>query len=418
MAKPRTDVTIDSLLDRYINPVVERQKEREAALNDTAPAEPVARDSGQIDIGQIDPCQNVTCQNDSGLSVIGQIDSGQLDRCHFAGSPLPPGGDIRSHFDKLDRNVCDVMAQHFDPACMAIYIQLYRLSWGFQKADCTVTVERLATRACVNSRTARRTLGELEERGAIVRTIQTTPKTGNHYAVRLPHEIPELVALCPTQPRIATPDNLTADKMTDDKKTADRVADKMTDDKMSGVGVNRLHAGVVPTTDKMTADRMSANIEGTTFIENNNRDVVAVLQAAGYNVDPVKVAAWIARGVTPEKVQGYIDYIRRQKGKISNPAGWLITAVESGWVVEGAASQVAAGRDVTEQVDTEEQIRELERQRLAELMAELGPERLDAMRQEEREKCKHDPGYHNQPNERMRGHYIEALLRMRLLAEM
>ena len=56
---------------------------------------------------------------------------------------------------------------------------------------------------------------------------------------------------------------------------------------------------------------------------------------------------------------------------------------------EGAASQVAAGRDVTEQVDTEEQIRAGETA-VSRTHGRTQPERLDAAAGE-REKCKHDP---------------------------
>jgi len=158
-----------------------------------------------------------------------------------------------------------------------------------------------------------------------------------------------------------------------------------------------------------------------TFKNNNNRqDVAVVLQQAGYDIDPVKVAEWIAKGVTAKTIRRYIDYIhehnrKKSKNKIENPAGWLITAVDSGWTVD--TEKAGAGSQTAQHIDAEEQRREAERQRIETRMAELGPERLEQIRQEELGKCQHDPGYHAQPNDRMRGYYVESRVHMRILAE-
>jgi hypothetical protein len=395
MARPRTDVTIDSLLDRYINPVVERQKEREAAHTQSAPSEAVQEGVSHSGI----PESSIP---ESGIPESSIPESGILE----TGIPesttpvtVPMELPTRS-WVKAANWLFDKLPAHITGTPWIVYMHLYRIAVGFNHGtSCRIGYGGLAKRTAISRTAIVNAVAELRAAGLV--DVGDTTQEGTLFTLKVPADIvdsgilesgiPEsgiLKSDIPGVPESSIPENDTPTK------------------RQRNAGVSE---SGIPEND-------TNKDKGTSTKDNNRQDVVAVLERAGYKVDPVKVAAWIARGVTAEKVQGYIDYIRRQKGKISNPTGWLITAVESGWVVEGAASQVAAGRDVTEQVDTEEQIRELERQRLAELMAELGPEHLDAMRQEEREKCKHDPGYHNQPNERMREHYIEALLRMRLLA--
>ena len=405
MAEPRNSVTIDSLLDRYINPVVERQKEREAeaARLPSTPIESIAHDTGQIVSGQIDICQK---------------DSGQI-------VSTPTGGDIRSHFDKLDRNICDVMAQHFDPTCMAIYLQLYRLSWGFQTADCTVTVERLAERSSVTTRTVRRTLIELERRGAVIRTIQTTPKTGNHYVVKLPHQIPELVTLCPTQPRITTPDKKTADKiaddtLSDDKKTADRVKAKMSCDKMSGVTAERTQAGEISTPDKKTADNLAANIEGTTFIENNNRDedthpVVVLLRQNNFDISDDCTASWVARGLSIERLQTCIAYVDGRKWDDSRD-GALVAAVDHNWPISPKYRPTKEEeKDQQNQADYEERRRREEDDWVREKKSKMTPEERTNLQTKAEAECDKDASYRILPAF-LRKHYVEAYMRAALLA--
>jgi hypothetical protein len=303
-----------------------------------------------------------------------------------------PVQEPADRFVKAANWLWDTMPGMLTPTEWIVYAHLYRLTIGFHRPDCVVGYGGLADRTRLSKATVIRTIARLRELNLL--TTGDTTQAGTQIVLLAPAGVVTMSILKESIPTMTTPGVSTVSIPT-----------------VTTPEEPQLSEGVV-TQSILTMSTIKD--KGTSTKDNNRQDVVAVLQAAGYNVDPVKVAAWIARGVTPEKVQGYIDYIRKQRGKIANPVGWLITAVEAGWSVE--ADQVAAARDMAEQVDTEEQMREMERQRVAALMAELGPERIEALRQEEREKCKHDPGYHNQPNERMRGHYIEALLRMRLLA--
>lgn len=303
-----------------------------------------------------------------------------------------PVQEPADRFVKAANWLWDTMPGMLTPTEWIVYAHLYRLTIGFHRPDCVVGYGGLADRTRLSKATVIRAIARLRELNLL--TTGDTTQAGTQIVLLAPAGVVTTSILKESIPTMTTPGVSTVSIPT-----------------VTTPEEPQLSEGVV-TQSILTMSTIKD--KGTSTKDNNRQDVVAVLAQAGYNVDPVKVAAWIARGVTAEKVQGYIDYIRKQRGKIANPVGWLITAVEAGWSVE--ADQVAAARDMAEQVDTEEQIRELERQRVEAIMAELGPERIEAMRQEEREKCKYDPGYHNQPNERMRGHYIEALLRMRLLA--
>ncbi|MEA2174810.1 MAG: Bacteriophage replication protein, partial [Blastocatellia bacterium] len=71
---------------------------------------------------------------------------------------------------ELPHQVVDHLLRLLDPYEQAVYIQLYRLSWGFNKPNCSISNPKLAQRTGMPESTVKKTLGKLKEKGLIKKT--------------------------------------------------------------------------------------------------------------------------------------------------------------------------------------------------------------------------------------------------------
>ena len=402
MAKPKkTEVTIDSLLDRYIDPVVERL-EKEKAETHGSPSEGSPSQGGPSTGSPNEGCPS---QGPLANSLPPESD-------HSDGTPVPvaPVLPPERSFTRAANWLWDMLPQHIPSLCdWAIYTYLYRLSIGYNQTSCVVSRSTIQKSLGLGRNTVIRSIASLKKRGFITEGLTT--QEGTEITLFVPIEVlgsPSQGPPSEGSPSQGPPPRGPAGSPSQGPPS--KGPPKKGQLKSGGPSQGPPSKGHIK--------------DSSTFKNNNNRqDVVAVLQEAGYAIDPVTVAAWIGKGVTVETIQRYIDYIRehnrkRSKNKIENPTGWLFAAVESGWMVDTETMrQTAASSQITQQIDTEEQRREAERQQIEARMAELGLERLEQIRQEELAKCQHDPGYRAQPSDRMRGYYVESLVHMRILAE-
>jgi DNA-binding Lrp family transcriptional regulator len=71
---------------------------------------------------------------------------------------------------ELPNQLVDHLLRLLDPYEQAVYLQLYRLSWGFNKPTCSISNPKLAERAGMPESTVKKTLGKLKAKGLIKKT--------------------------------------------------------------------------------------------------------------------------------------------------------------------------------------------------------------------------------------------------------
>lgn len=71
---------------------------------------------------------------------------------------------------ELPYQVVDHLLRLLDPMEQAVYIQLYRLSWGFNKPTCSISNPKLAERTGMPESTVKKTLAKLRAKGLVKKT--------------------------------------------------------------------------------------------------------------------------------------------------------------------------------------------------------------------------------------------------------
>jgi hypothetical protein len=81
-------------------------------------------------------------------------------------SALP---DAKGHLE-TPYQLLDHLFRHLPPPQQAVYLQLYRLSWGFKKERCFISNPGLAGRACLSISAVKENVNKLIEKGLIEKT--------------------------------------------------------------------------------------------------------------------------------------------------------------------------------------------------------------------------------------------------------
>lgn len=100
-------------------------------------------------------------------------------------SALP---DAKGHLE-TPYQLLDHLFRHLPPPQQAVYIQLYRLSWGFKKEKCFISNPGLAGRSCLSVSAVKENVNKLVEKGLIKKTgnVQGFGKNqGIEYLVHAP----------------------------------------------------------------------------------------------------------------------------------------------------------------------------------------------------------------------------------------
>lgn len=81
-------------------------------------------------------------------------------------SALP---DAKGHLE-TPYQLLDHLFRHLPPPQQSVYLQLYRLSWGFKKERCFISNPGLAGRACLSVSAVKENVNKLIEKGLIEKT--------------------------------------------------------------------------------------------------------------------------------------------------------------------------------------------------------------------------------------------------------
>ncbi len=93
---------------------------------------------------------------------------------------------------KLHRQIVDFLYPQLDPAEQAIHLQLYRLSWGYNKTTCIIGLPKLAQRSGMSTSAAQQAVNRLMTKGLIKKVRMILGKgieQGVEYEVPLPDSL-------------------------------------------------------------------------------------------------------------------------------------------------------------------------------------------------------------------------------------
>jgi hypothetical protein len=142
-------------------------------------------------------------QPDSGSQSEKPLPASQNDSQPESGSQ--PHGDSQPHnllagvasvpgFLRLPNTVVDNVLRLLDTDEQAIYVQMYRLSWGHNKATCFISLPKLAERTNIKMTSLKAALKRLEGRGLITKsdlTLGFGKQQGIKYSVSSPGRQPD-----------------------------------------------------------------------------------------------------------------------------------------------------------------------------------------------------------------------------------
>lgn len=225
------DASIDSILDKFIkrSPTDKSQESKEQTsniLSDAAPSnlhtskdqpdlkkDPISDQQISIsdqenpildqkdqqnrlpDSSSLLKNEPPACQNNSLLENNSLVDSTSLLKTTSLPltnlwSSIEP---VKGHL-KLPHVYTDGLARLLDPAEQVVYLQLFRLSWGYGKDSCIIGLPKLAERANVSRSTAQQAIKKLLEKKLLEKidwTIGYGKEQGTVYRLPIPNSLLE-----------------------------------------------------------------------------------------------------------------------------------------------------------------------------------------------------------------------------------
>lgn len=109
--------------------------------------------------------------------------------------------DVKGH-SEIPHQILDHLCRHLEPEEQVIYMQLYRLSWGFGKDTCEISNPRLSERSNVPLSTMKRKVSQLVSKG-LVEKINTIMGYGKDQAVVYRVSAPSWQLAKGSQPRVS-----------------------------------------------------------------------------------------------------------------------------------------------------------------------------------------------------------------------
>lgn len=152
-------------------------------------------DSGSLLDSDKDAYQNNSLLNSNSLPDSGSLPIEKIQIEHVE-KPLNMMASLpeTSGFMKFWHQLTDHLYRQLTPAEQIVHLQLYRLSWGYNKPKCLIGLPKLAERAGVSRSTAQQAVNGLVRKGLIrkVRSvIGSNKEQGTEYAIEPPSRLLE-----------------------------------------------------------------------------------------------------------------------------------------------------------------------------------------------------------------------------------
>ena len=369
MSKRKSEVSIDSLLDRYINPIVERasKPQRESVVTTSIP---------KVSIPKV------------------SIPKVSIPATTTPSVPVEPPTD---KFVRAGNWLWDSLPSLLSPTEWVVYAHLYRLTVGFNRSDCVIGYGGLAERTGLGKATVVRHVARLRELGLLA--TGETSQTGTEITLLAPTGVVTIGIPKTSIPATDTPGVAATSILT-----------------MTTPGKDQRNAGVVAT----SILTMNTNKYRGTDIDNNKQDVVVLLSESGYDVtlNTIQSLADAGVDVSPQRIRECIAYIKRKR-TIKDKDGALVAALKDGWDVgESARESAAAAEESRRQQEAAAREEEAKAVWLAAEKERLGQEGLARLREEVKARAEAEGDYvlKRSKNEKARADHISGLVDTAILA--
>jgi hypothetical protein len=374
MSKRKSEVSIDSLLDRYINPIVERasKPQRDSVVTTSIPKKSI-------------PAVSIPATTTPSV-------------------PVEPPAD---KFVRAGNWLWDSLPSLLSPTEWVVYAHLYRLTVGFNRSDCVIGYGGLAERTGLGKATVVRHVARLRELGLLA-TGETT-QTGTEITLLVPTSVVTMGIPKTSISTVSIPDTSIPTTNTPGVVAAS-ILTTNTPDK------GQRNAGVVA----MSILTTNTNKYKGTDIDNNKQDVVVLLSESGYDVtlNTIQSLADAGVDVSPQRIRECIAYIKRKR-TIKDKDGALVAALKDGWNVgESARESAAAAEESRLQQEAAAREEEAKAVWLAAEKERLGQEGLARLREEVKARAEAEGDYvlKRSKNEKARADHISGLVDTAILA--
>jgi len=369
MNRRKSEVSIDALLDRYINPVVERASKP-----------------------QLNSMVTTSIPKKSILTT--SIPKASIPTATTPSVPVEPPTD---KFVRAGNWLWDSLPSLLSATEWVVYMHIYRLTVGFNRSECVIGYGGLAERTGLSKATVVRHIARLRELGLLA--TGESAQSGTEITLLAPIGILTMSIPKASIPTMDTPGIVTTSILT--TTTPDE---------------SQRNAGVVT----VSIPTMTTNKYRGTDIDNNKQNVVVLLSEAGHEVaiDTIQSLADAGVDVSPQRIRECIAYIKRKR-TIKDKDGALVAALRDGWDVGESARESAAAAEESRR-QQEAAARE-EEARAVWLVAEkerLGPEGLARLREEVKARAEAEGDYvlKRARSEKARADYISGLVDAAILA--
>jgi len=188
------DPSVESILDKFIR---KPQPEKDDLKNDQLDLDQRSQEKDQpssmpksTSLLENEPpaCQNNSLLESTSVPDLTSLPKNNSQATSNFWSSIEP---VKGHL-KLPHNYTDGLARLLDPAEQVIYLQLYRLSWGYGKDNCIIGLPKLAERANVSRSTAQQAIKKLIDKKLVEKidwTIGYGKEQGTSYRLPIPSSL-------------------------------------------------------------------------------------------------------------------------------------------------------------------------------------------------------------------------------------
>jgi hypothetical protein len=295
----------------------------------------------------------------------------------------------------------------------AVYTYLYRLTIGYGRSDCIVSITTIQSNLSIGKNTVIRSVASLRSKGLL--TTGDVCQDGTHITLLAPVSLAGLPSQGSPQQGIPT---------------TGRLSQGSPSQGIPAEGSQGLPCQGIPTAGRLTRDQLSpslpcegipweGHIKDNVLKDNNKQTDVdcceSYLKKRGFTVPRSRIETWIEEGVTLSRIKEVSIFV---SDWADNPTGALIDAIEnkrevSPEVLEAAASSEAAILQVAEEAKRQRE----EEEWLAAEVARIGPEGMKKIREQAEAECKNNWVYQKTEIEAIKQSIVDSKVKEMLLSQ-
>ena len=239
----------------------------------------------------------------------------------------------RGNYTMVDNDIVDHLMTKLVPGEFVLYLYMYRQVYGYTgKYSTALKLSQAQTmnEVGITQPTATKWMNRLVELGLVEVLEPANRKHSTVYKVNLPSEVSGLLPEAVLHKISLAEDYFP--KVSLPKEDLPKENEEINQKAFGSSTENALP--------KLTSGKPSEQDESNELdkpkdnkdIEKNN-NMLSLLKSEGIRVKRAKVAEWVDRGVTVERLRKHIKVMKQNKERLENPTGWLVASIDEDWDV-------------------------------------------------------------------------------------